>query len=89
MFIFKAPEASDEVAAYNPFVHPQFTRQGRILVSYNVNHLHDPAMLYRDAHIYRPRFIRVDLARFLPAADEVEHEFGGSWGWGTGRSGRR
>ncbi len=87
--LFTAPEAGGDIAAYNPFVHPQFTQQNRILVSYNVNHLKDPTVLYRDAHLYRPRFIRVDLARGLPAASPVEHEFGGHWGWGTGRSGRR
>ncbi len=83
--LYEAPEASDAVAAYNPFVHPQFSQAGRMLVSYNVNHLHDPEMLYRDAHIYRPRFIRVNLERLLPSIPGVKHEFGGSWGWGTGR----
>jgi hypothetical protein len=75
--IYEAPEASREVAAYNPFVHPQHTRRGRMLISYNVNHLHDPDALFKDASLYRPRFIRVDLARLLPDRLDVEHEFGG------------
>ncbi len=79
VFLYAAPEAGPAVAAYNPFVHSQFTQEGRILVSYNVNHLHDPSALYRDARLYRPRFVRVDLARCLPFLREVEHEFGGSW----------
>ncbi len=87
--LFKAPEAGGQVAAYNPFVHSQFTRQDRILISYNVNHLSDPSVLYRDAALYRPRFIRVDLARFLSIPPPVEHEFGGHWGWRLRRSGRR
>ena len=87
--VYRAPEADSDVAAYNPFIHPQFTRQGRLLISYNVNHLHDPETLYRDAQIYRPRFIRVDLSHFLPSPAEVEHQFGGSWGWGTSRKTRR
>lgn len=89
VFMYTAPEADSDVAAYNPFIHPQFTRQGRLLISYNVNHLHDPEALYRDAQIYRPRFVRLDLAHFLPSPPAVEHQFGGSWGWGTSRRGKR
>ncbi len=58
--IYRAPEADAAIAAYNPFVHPQFTAAGRWLVSYNVNHVSDPSALYRDASIYRPRFLRVN-----------------------------
>jgi hypothetical protein len=74
--IYDTPEASRDVAAYNPFVHPQFTRRGRILISYNVNHLHDPDILYQDARLYRPRFIRVDLALLLPDRLDGGHAFG-------------
>ncbi len=77
--LFEAPEAGGQVAAYNSFVHPQFTQQDRILISYNVNHLSDPKVHYRDATLYRPRFLRVDLAHFLPSSPPVEHEFGGHW----------
>ena len=87
--LFIAPEAGGAIAAYNPFVHSQFTQQDRVLVSYNVNHLTDPSVHFRDADLYRPRFIRVDLQRCLPSTSPVEHEFGGGWGWGTRRSGRR
>jgi hypothetical protein len=58
--LYRAPEADTAIAAYNPFVHPQFSADGRLLVSYNLNHISDPSALYRDASIYRPRFIRVD-----------------------------
>lgn len=60
--IHRAPEADADVAAYNPFVHTQFNRPEGHLISYNVNHVHDPEPLYTDAGIYRPRFIRADLA---------------------------
>ena len=60
----RAPEASSALAAYNPFVHPQFSRHGNgHLISYNINHVHDPDTLYDDAGLYRPRFIWVDLDR--------------------------
>jgi hypothetical protein len=61
--VYRAPEATRTVAAYNPFVHPQFSDDNHILVSYNLNHVSDPGALYADAGIYRPRFIRVDMVR--------------------------
>jgi hypothetical protein len=66
--VYRAPHTGQQVAAYNPFVHPQFTQNRRVLVSYNLNHLSVPPALYRDAGLYRPRFIRVDL-------DEVDRRF--------------
>lgn len=66
--LLRAPEAGGDVVAYNPFVHPQFTVAGRLLVSYNLNHISDPTALYRDAALYRPRFVRLDLERLEPPA---------------------
>jgi hypothetical protein len=41
--------------AYNPFVHPQFTANGRLLVSYNLNHVSDPkALLPGRRHLPSP-----------------------------------
>jgi hypothetical protein len=77
--LYEAPEADDRVVAYNPFVHPQFTRQDRFLISYNVNHLHDPQIHYRDASLYRPRFLRVKLKPFPGSPQNTTHQFGGSW----------
>ncbi len=59
--VYQAPEANARIAVYNPFVHTQFTDRGRVLISYNVNHVSDPEALFGDATIYRPRFIRVNL----------------------------
>jgi Domain of unknown function (DUF4185)/Domain of unknown function (DUF5005) len=61
--IYRAPEADTAVVAYNPFVHPQFSSRNGHLISYNINHVHDPDTLYDNAGLYRPRFIRVDLNR--------------------------
>jgi len=61
--IYRAPEADTAVVAYNPFVHPQFGSRNGHLISYNINHVHDPDRLYDNAGLYRPRFIRVDLNR--------------------------
>jgi hypothetical protein len=71
--VYRAPEASRTLAAYNPFVHPQFTARDQVLVSYNLNAVADPNLVYRNAAIYRPRFIRVDMkavARRFAAIDE-------------------
>lgn len=57
--IWRAPEAGGDVVAYNPFAHPQFQAAEGLLVSYNLNHIRDPEALYRNAALYRPRFIRV------------------------------
>jgi len=61
--VYTAPQADRNVAAYNAAAHPQFTRDGQLLVSYNLNHVYDPDALYEDAALYRPRFIRIDLRR--------------------------
>jgi len=46
------------VITYNAHAHPEFTRNGEPLVTYNVN-----SLVFQDlmnhVHIYRPRFIRV------------------------------
>jgi len=62
LMIYQAPETNSQVAAYNPFTHPQFSVENSLLLSYNLNHISDPNALYQDASIYRPRFIRVDLS---------------------------
>ncbi len=59
--IYRAPDVNHDIVAYNPFVHTQFAKGSRQLISYNLNHVNDPTALYRDATIYRPRFIRVDF----------------------------
>lgn len=59
--VYRPPEAAGEITVYNPFVHPQFSENGRVLVSYNLNNFVDPEAVYRDAGTYRPRFVRVDM----------------------------
>jgi hypothetical protein len=61
--LYDPPEAAGDVVAYNALAHPQFSSDGRLLVSYNLNHAVDFEALYRDADLYRPRFIRVQLSR--------------------------
>jgi hypothetical protein len=42
---------------YNAYAHPQFDRDGELLISYNTNG--DFWSIFNDVEIYRPRFIRV------------------------------
>lgn len=66
--LFTAPEpASREgVIVYDARLHPELASTGKLLVSYNVHSL-VPEDLYRDARIYRPRF--VDVTWPVPTPD--------------------
>ncbi|MCJ8499165.1 DUF5005 domain-containing protein [Desulfatitalea alkaliphila] len=60
--LYTAPGDHAGAAVYNPFVHPQFGDHQRALVSYNRNPIDDPDAVYRNADLYRPAFLWVDLA---------------------------
>ena len=47
-----------ELFTYNAMAHPQYDRDGMLLVSYCVNSKR-PRDIWEDASIYRPRFLRV------------------------------
>ena len=59
--LYRPPEAKGDIVAYNALAHPRLSPQGRLLLSYNINHIRDPKAVYRNADDYRPRFILVDL----------------------------
>ena len=54
--VAETPEHRGDVFSYNAKAHPELTRDGRILVSYNVN-TSDLAKVVAEADIYRPRFL--------------------------------
>jgi hypothetical protein len=64
--LYTTPEMGKNLFTYNAVAHPQFTSNGEILISYNVNSfiLGDH---FINADIYRPRFIRVPVSLFDPA----------------------
>lgn len=70
--IGRAPEHGGDVYAYNAKAHPEQVRDGRVLVSYNVNTT-DLAKVVVEADIYRPRFFwwRPERAELLPAASST------------------
>ncbi len=68
--VAKAPEHQGDVFAYNAKAHPELARDGRLLISYNVN-TSDLAKVVADADIYRPRFFwwTPPQKGWLPAKD--------------------
>jgi hypothetical protein len=61
------------VVAYNPQAHPEFTADGRLLLSYDVNWLSaQPSTaetnVNRNVTLYRPRFVRLNLGPGVPHA---------------------
>lgn len=63
VLLYVTPENDDVIAfTYNAHAHPQFTEDGALLISYNVN-AHDIAHLFADADLYRPRFVRVRIGQ--------------------------
>lgn len=58
------PDTTHNLITYNALAHPQFTRNGKVLISYNTNSS-VPEDHFRDAGIYRPRFVRVPLRMIL------------------------
>ncbi len=60
------PEGSKTIFTYNALAHPEFIKDDALLVSYNMN-TSDLSEHFRNADIYRPRFIRVPLKLIDPA----------------------
>lgn len=54
------PDSAHNLFTYNAVAHPQFIENNTLLISYNTNS-YELADHFRDATIYRPRFIRVPL----------------------------
>ena len=56
--LYTTPEEYANTFTYNAVAHPQFTRDGELLISYNVNSF-EFQDLFDNADIYKPRFVRV------------------------------
>jgi len=64
----KEPAADSNLFTYAAKAHPELARPGEILVTYAVNS-RDFGQLFRDASLYRPRFLRSPLSALpLPPA---------------------
>lgn len=60
--IWRTPEADQGLFCYNAKAHPNLSKPGELLISYNTITLDFWNDIQRDAHIYRPRFIRLKWA---------------------------
>ncbi len=57
--IWQTPEADQGLFCYNAKAHPNLSKPGELLISYNTITLDFWNDIQKDAHIYRPRFIRL------------------------------
>lgn len=57
--IWRTPEADEGLFCYNAKAHPNLSQPGELLISYNTITLDFWNDIQKDAHIYRPRFIRL------------------------------
>jgi len=67
------PDSTDNLFTYNAVAHPQFNEDQMLLISYNTNSksLEDH---FRNASIYRPRFIRVPFNMILDGNRQQQEE---------------
>jgi hypothetical protein len=57
--IWRTPEADEGLFCYNAKAHPNLSKPGELLISYNTITLDFWNDIQKDAYIYRPRFIRL------------------------------
>jgi hypothetical protein len=57
--IWQTPEAEEGLFCYNAKAHPNLSNPGELLISYNTITLDFWNDIQKNAHIYRPRFIRL------------------------------
>ena len=59
--IWRTPEADEGLFCYNAKAHPNLSKPGELLISYNTITLDFWNDIQQNAHIYRPRFIRLKM----------------------------
>lgn len=57
--IWRTPEADEGLFCYNAKAHPNLSKPGELLISYNTITLDFWNDIQKNGHIYRPRFIRL------------------------------
>ena len=63
--IMRAPEAGGNRFAYDARLHPELSRNGRLVLSYNVNSFAFQDLM-DDVGVYRPRFVEVTPPELVP-----------------------
>ena len=62
--IWRTPEADEGLFCYNAKAHPNLSKPGELLISYNTITLDFWNDIQQNAHIYRPRFIKLKWENF-------------------------
>jgi len=57
--IYRTPEIDEGLLPYNAKAHPALSKEGELLISYNTITFDFWNDIQKDAHIYRPRFIKL------------------------------
>lgn len=57
--LYIPPELAKGAQVYNAHEHPQYSRKGSVVLSYNVNGSMDGNDVFSDVHIYRARFVEI------------------------------
>lgn len=57
--IWRTPEMDEGLFCYNAKAHPNLSKKGELLVSYNTITLDFWNDIQKNAHIYRPRFVKI------------------------------
>ncbi len=55
---------ADSMMIYNAMAHPQYKKNDKILVSYNVN-THDTVKVFKKASLYQPRFLWIPVKNIV------------------------
>ena len=63
--LYQTPETGGNQFTYDARLHPQLSRNGRLVLSYNVNSFEFQDLM-DDVRIYRPRFVSVKLPPLVP-----------------------
>jgi hypothetical protein len=63
--LYTTPETGGDHFTYDARLHPQFSRNGKLVLSYNVNSF-DFQDLMDDVRVYRPRFVSIKLPGLVP-----------------------
>ncbi len=56
--VYTTPQTGGNIITYNAVAHPEYTKDGHLLISYSVNS-NNGRDLYRNADNYRPYFVRL------------------------------
>ncbi len=57
--LYCTPESGGNIFTYNTFAHPELSDSGELRLSYNINSF-DFQDIFRDADLYRPRFLKIE-----------------------------